>query len=296
MPTSKATRKTTGKGKRFVPPATHELLAVAVNESLHPKERWTALTQMAGGVISDRTTFKAMIALLRDRSQASKLRNEALTALQGATFDPVAFAPFRSAYMTALRALRDDPDREIRWRAFGILMRESDADTQTVLLNGLEHPQEALLPAEKALQLLSSDAHAGAYDVARRIVHEPPNPVARREALRVLAADANSADLFEHILLDKNEPEPIRQLAASALNHLSPQRFQTCARDITVDVGESDRMKLITLTALTHFGDAETLSNDHALQETVDLMQAGSPDQTDNLTAAAKRFKQRYGA
>ena len=112
---------------------------------------------------------------------------------------------------------------ELRQRVLGILAREKDAYAQKKLLEGLRKPEKALLPPEKALQLLSYDVHADAYPVAREIVEHPPNPLAKREALRLLAADAASAPIFEKLVRDKNESVELRQLGAAALHALKPE-------------------------------------------------------------------------
>jgi hypothetical protein len=64
----------------------------------------------------------------------------------------------------------------------GILAREKDGFAQQRLLEGLEDPEKALVPPEKAPQLLSYDVHAAAYPMARQIVSRPPS-VARAQAL-----------------------------------------------------------------------------------------------------------------
>jgi hypothetical protein len=264
-------------------------------------------------VIADRDTFKSVLALIADPEADTVLRNNALSTLQAATFDPDAFAPYRTSYLTALRKLRKDGDDEIKKRAFGILARENDADTQAVLLEGLNTPDKALLPPEKALQLLSYDTHAGAYDVARGIVDKAPNPLARREALRVLAADARSTDLFEKVLRDRNETVPIRQLAASSLNQLAPKRLQTTARDISVNTAESDEMRSLGMTAIADFGDIEDIRNDAALKSQVENIvnkpattrgaalgleaaRDAAPDSDSGLRTAAEKLKRRYEA
>ena len=117
-------------------------------------------------------------------------------------------------------------------RVLGILAREKDGYAQKRLLEGLQDPSKALVPPEKALQLLSYDVHAEAYPVAREIVKEPPNPEAKREALRLLSADANSAPVFEKLLRDKEEDRDIRQISAAALQAVKPKRFQEQAREI----------------------------------------------------------------
>ena len=145
------------------------------------------------------------------------------------------------------------------------------------------------MPPEKALQLLSYDVHAESYRAARAIVRNPPNADARREALRLLAADAASAPTFEKLLKDKQESFEIRQLAASALNQLAPHRLQACARDITLDDGESADIKSVSLTALSHFGDAAAIGKDDALHAYADKLGQASGGSAD-LKRAAKNF------
>ena len=99
----------------------------------------------------------------------------------------------------------DDPNPELRQRVLGLLAREKDGYAQKRLLEGLENPAKALLPPEKALQLLGYDVHADAYRLARKIVDKPPSEIAKREALRLLAADTSAKPVFEKILSDKNE-------------------------------------------------------------------------------------------
>src|SRR5262249_10242470 len=149
------------------------------------------------------------------------------------------------------------PDIELRRRALGILSREQDGYAQKTLLAGLKNPDEALLPPEKALQLLGNDVHADAYPVAREIVKNPPNLAAKREALRLLAADAASTPTFEKILLDKKEDPEIRQVSAAALHALDPDKLQEHAREIVLDPTEHPDMHATGLTALTQFGSPE---------------------------------------
>lgn len=274
--------------------STAQVLAALWDKTLRPKDGVQALARIGDSVTADRKTFDGVIRVLLDSENDGAVRGEALSTLQGATFDTRNFARYRPAYLKALRALRSDDDSELRQRAFGLLAREQDADTQGVLIAGLEDPGQALLPPEKALQLLSYDPHAGAYGVARKIEQEPPNPLARREALRVLAGDSNSVKLFERVLEDKTESTEVRQLAASALNHLAPNRMYALARDRALDAGESEEMKTVCLTALANFGDPKALLQDKELQEQVDRYQGSSAGKTTPLEAAAASFKRRY--
>ncbi|KFX28240.1 hypothetical protein [Ralstonia solanacearum] len=271
--------------------AAAKLLSTVLDVSVRLKDRTQALAQIGNGVVGDRDTFKQVVGLVKDAAADATLRSNALSQLQAATFEPSAFAPYRAAYMTALRSLRRDPDMDIRQRVFGLLAREQDADTQALLLAGLDGTQDALLPPEKALQLLSYDPHAGAYEVARKIEKAPPNALARREALRVLAADAESVDRFADVLQDKKEPTEVRQIAAGALNHLAPKRMQAIAREMALDDSESDDLRTVSLTALAHFGDPGALTADAQLQAHVKKITEG--DGSTGLQAAAEQFKVR---
>jgi hypothetical protein len=228
---------------------------------------------------------------LRDQNRPLRVRLAALQALQAASFSTIAFEPCRSDYIATLRAVADDPDPELRQRVLGILTREKDGFAQKKLLEGLQDPGKALVAPEKALQLLSSDVHAEAYPIARDMARNAPNPDARREALRLLAADATAAPIFEAILRDKNELREIRQIAASVLQALRPEKLRAHAREMLVDKSEYDDIQATSLTALTQFG-GEAVADDETLLKAVDrLTSAPSP----KVKQTARRFIQKYG-
>ena len=91
----------------------------------------------------------------------------------------------------------------------------------------------------------------------------------KREALRLLAADATAAPMFEKLLRDKNELREIRQISASALHALEPEKLQEHAREILLDKSDYDDIKATSLTALQQFGDDEALGKDKALLKSV---------------------------
>ncbi len=179
-------------------------------------------------------------------------------------------------YIATLRKVADDPDPELRQRVLGILAREKDGFAQKKLLEGLKNPDKALVPPEKALQLLSYDVHAEAYSAARAIVSKPPNDDARREALRLLAADATSAPLFEKLLRDKNELREIRQISASALHALKPEKLQAArARDPARQVGLRRHQGHKPDRARHSLATTKPSAKDKALLKSVDRLSAG---------------------
>ena len=183
----------------------------------------------------------------------------------------------------------DDADPELRQRALGILAREKDGYAQKRLLEGLRN-KEALVPPEKALQLLAYDVHAEAYPVAREILQNPPSPTPKREALRLLAADASSAPTFERILRDKGESAEIRQVGAAALHALKPERLQAHAREVLMDPSEPAEIQAMFLTALTEFAPPG-VTQDQPLMDRVDQI---SKQGSSALQDSARKLRAKY--
>jgi hypothetical protein len=266
-------------------------MSVATNARKTVKERVAALAEVPVAVCESDENLQAVLKVLRDKDEPVNVRLAALKSLQTASFSVVAFESCRGDYIGTLREVAEDSDPEIRQRVLGILAREKDGYAQKKLLEGLQHPEKALVPAEKALQLLSYDVHAEAYQIARSIVSKPPNAAARREALRLLAADASAAPVFEKILRDKDELAEIRQISASALQALKPEKLRAHAREMLLDTSEYDDIQATSLTALTQFG-GEAVAKDEALMKRVDRLRAKA---STKVKQSARRFLDKYG-
>jgi len=295
MTTSKTKKRGTKKSTTKKSPAKRSAraaFAVATNEKKSTAERAKAFAEAPLATIASDNTLQASLDVLRNRKQPIKVRLAVLQSLQAATFSVIEFEPHREEYFATLRELVDDPDEELRQRVLGILARENDGYVQKRLLEGLEDPSKALVPPEKALQLLSYDVHAEAYPVAREIVNAPPNPEAKREALRLLSADAKSAPVFEKLLRDKNEDRDIRQISAAALQAVKPKRFQEQARELLLDDKEYDDIQATALTALEQFGDEKAVAKDQKLMDRVDEL---GTSKSAKIKKTAKRFISKYG-
>lgn len=290
----KSTKKTTAAKKRSPARRTaRAAFAVATNEKKTTAERAKAFVEAPLATIESDKNLQASLDVLRDRNQPIKVRLAALQSLQAASFSVIGFEPHREDYLATLREIVDDPDEELRQRVLGILAREKDGYAQQKLLEGLQDTSKALVPPEKALQLLSYDVHAEAYPVAREIVEQPPNPEAKREALRLLAADANSAPVFEKLMRDKDEDREIRQISAAALQAVKPKQFQEQAREVLLDSKEYDDIQATALTALTQFGDEDVVGKDQKLLKRVNELGKGK---SAKVKKPAKAFMNRYGS
>jgi len=277
---------------RAAAPSARGALAVATSSRQTVRARVAAMADATLAVVDDDQALQSMLTVLRDPKEHSKVRLAALASLQAASFSVVAFESCRSDYIATLRAVMDDPDAELRQRVLGLLMREKDGAAQKRLIAGLENPAKALVPPEKALQLLGYDPHADAYRLARRIVKDPPNETAKREALRLLGADASARPVFEKILRDKNEAPEYRRLSASALQAIAPDVLQKHAREIVLDASESPDLQAASLTAITQFGDAATIGGDDALMKRVGRMRSAS---SAKVKQTARRLLTKYG-
>jgi len=275
---AKRTREAVGGGRAFW---------IATNKQKTIQERVSALAHVPMAVGEGDNNLQAVLGVLRDVKEPIEVRLAALQSLQAASFSVVAFESSSGDYRATLRNIAQDENPELRERALSVLAQQKDGFAQKKLLEGLQNPQKALVPPQKALQLLSYDVHADAYKAARAIVNSPPNPVAKSEALRLLSADATAAPMFEKILLDKSESRENRQLSASALHALDPEKMQTLARDIVLDASDYDDIKATSLTALTQFGDNAAFARDQTLRKSVDLMKTRGSDE---LQLSASQF------
>jgi hypothetical protein len=285
-------RKATKKAKSKRPRSARAAMSVAVSEKRSVKDRVAAMAEVPEAVCESDKDLQATLKVLSNQSEPIEVRLAALQSLQAASFSVVNFEACRSDYISALRKAATDPDPELRQRVLGILAREKDGYAQKKLLEGLKNADKALVSPEKALQLLSYDIHAEAYPVARKIVNNPPSDEAKQEALKLLAADAKSAPVFEKLLRDKDETAEVRQISASALHSLKPEKLQENAREILLDDSEYDEIKATSLTALTQFGDEEKVSKDLTLRKQITRM---SKKGGVKAKQGARRFMTKYG-
>jgi hypothetical protein len=229
------------------------------------------------------------LATLRDPALPVAARLAALKAISAARFLGGPFAPYRVDFLGALRQIaQPGVDRALCESALAILAVEKDPDTQQRLRSGLQAPQSALVSAATALQLLSYDDHANLADLALDIFHRAVDLATKEAALRVLATDAKSQDLFAKLLQDKTQPRSLRALSATGLNFLNPQKFAEVAQRIVKDHSDFEDIRASALGAL-----ANTPLH-HVIRDNADFLNAiktlGAQSPLTNLRAAADRF------
>jgi hypothetical protein len=210
-----------------------------------------------------------LLELLGDATRPVGARLEVLNLLQAISFRLPLFPAKRTVYLETLRSMVEDPDAGMRRRVIGILAREKDEYVQRRLMDGLQGRDRALVPAAKAIQFLGYDIHADYFPLLRQIIERPPGRAAKKEAVRLLAADPSAADLLLSILRDKQEPADVRRISAVALQSIRPEAFEEQARRIVLDDDEDDQLRAMSVTALANFAEPGALAQDHELTERV---------------------------
>lgn len=213
--------------------------------------RVAAIEEVTSGVTERAALFRLLIERLVDREEDISVRLAALSGLVQLNISAPRSVFDRPMYLDALRSIVNDRDMTLRRRVIGILAREKDAFIQQQLLDGLLGRSASLVPASKAIQLLGYDVHAIPTNLLKEIVEHPPNSAAKREAVRLLAADPTSAGLLSRLLADQTERSDVRRIAAIGLHWLAPAKFATAARRIILDDEEDPDLRATCISALS---------------------------------------------
>jgi hypothetical protein len=244
-------------------------VAVLGDRNAAPELRAAAGQVISLDIESDPDVIDRLLELLGDATRPVDVRLEVLNLLQAISFRLPLFPAKRTAYLETLRSIIEDPDAGLRRRVIGILSREKDEYVQRRLMDGLQGRDRALVPAAKAIQFLGYDVHADHFPMLREIIQRPPSQAAKKEAVRLLAADPSSADLLLTILQDKQERPDVRRLAAVALQSIRPEAFEEQARRLVMDDDEDDHLRAMSVTALANFAESGALAQDRELTERV---------------------------
>jgi len=231
----------------------------------------------------------ALLATLRNQEEPLTVRMAALQALAALDFLGPRFTPFRADYKEALREVATDAKSELRESALELLAIEKDPFAQTLLVDGLKQPKQALVSEARAIQFLGYDDHAEFIPLVRQVFKRAKG-VAREEALRVLGTDPQSEKLFARLLKDKSETRNIRRISVSGLQSLNPEAFEKAARTIVADESDDNDIRATSLAALAYGREAREKPADPKLVSTVEKI--GETTRSPALRSAARRFMQ----
>jgi hypothetical protein len=268
---------------------TRELVSAIKDTKRKAPERVRLIEAATAGAVGKPSLMQGFLKVLGDPEENDSVRLAALKALQVNSFSAIAFRRYQADYRDALRSAATDDDAALRSAAMEPLALAGDEYVQRLLVDGLENPDQALVPAQRALQLIGYDVHAEYYPVLRDIATtKAKRSPLRRSALRLLAADSESTDLFADIAADKSEDPAARSTSAIALQSLSPDQFQEVARDVVLDDDDDDKVRATIVNAITH-QDSEP---DAAVQRKVRTMARPTAPSGALRTAAREYVRQ----
>lgn len=249
------------------------LIEIIFGEDEIVRRRIAALDAASVEIGESHELIEKTINLMRDESESAELRKAALGVLQQNSFRSALFAPKRPEYLAALSLVIEDRDEELRELALEILAKEKNEYAQRRLVEGLNDPSAALVPAEKAVQFLGYDVHGNYSALYREVIENPPNDAAKNEAVRLLSADPESRNLLADIFRNKGESPEIRKTGAIALQSIAPTQFELEAKQVVLDEEEDDDLRTVSLTALDQFTITESLAQDQIFTERVEELQ-----------------------
>jgi hypothetical protein len=227
-----------------------ELLALVYDKSKSIELRVLALGKTGTAVLQDQGIFERLLSILQDVTEASAFRLAVLDFFKTSNFLEAKFNKYLPMYLNVLRKLTGDPLPEIRDEVMEILAKKKDEYVQRKILEGLNNPEKALVPSERAVQLLGYDLHADQYPLLRKIIQESKSAITRIEAVRILALDPNSEELLYKLLLDKNELKGIRSFSALAVHKFAPGKFKKFALEAILDSKEYEDLKSLILISI----------------------------------------------
>ena len=212
-----------------------------------------------------------LIGILKDDDTPAPVKNAAISVLQANTFSSPLLASKKPAYKNALQTVVEKQGAgKLKRKAVEYLALDKDEYIQRKLIDGLENRDQEVVKPEVAIQLLSYDLHSDVYPTLKKIVANPPNLRAKKEALRNLSADPSSASLLQETLNNKKEDKEIRHVCAVGLQRLQPELLQNSLKGILTDKKENKELQVALLNTLNYTPDTQISDNDRHFQSNLE--------------------------
>ena len=152
---------------------------IVLNDQEQPEIRVMALDKIYQVMPDDEKLVTLSIGWLDNQQAPKVLREEALQVMDNLSFSSM---DVPDVYQKML----EDPEPEFRLFAFTKLIIHGDTRAQQKLIEGLENPQSALLPAPVAIGVLSMALKKEYYPVLNKVLQQTPDEATRLEAIRAL--------------------------------------------------------------------------------------------------------------
>ena len=118
---------------------------------------------------------------------------------------------------------------------------------QQKLINGLENPQSALLPAADAIQILSMSSKKEYYPAVYKVLQQTKDDATRLEAISALGFYKEAREKLVNISRDANEKEQFREAALEALFVGDKDNIVKYASPILSDKSATPHLQIIAV-------------------------------------------------
>jgi hypothetical protein len=216
-----------------------------------PEVRAAALSRIQDQVSRDQGLESVTLEWLANPRAPRVLRQEALEVAGN-----LAFLRGIDGMTEVLQKMLDDPEPPFRLFAFTQLVVHGDARAQQRLIQGLENPESAPLPAPTAIGVLSMAVKKEFYPAVYKVLQETKYDATRLEAIRVLGSYPEARARLIAISLSPNEQTQFREAALGALysgdrdnivkyalpivrDRSAPARLRGIAIQMTIDVRQN---------------------------------------------------------
>jgi HEAT repeat protein len=210
-----------------------------VLDSKEPSQiRAVALDRIYSYATDDQQLTALRMEWLGNPKVPAVLRREALQVEQVLTFSSMQVADVYEKMLT-------DPEAEFRLFAFTKLIIHGDARAQQLLIQGLENPKAALMPAPDAIGVLSMAQKKEYYPALYKLMRQTKDEPTRLAAIQSLGFyQPARADIIT-ISLNPNEKEEFREAALGALYAADRDNIVNYVLPILADKRASFRLQAV---------------------------------------------------
>ncbi len=211
---------------------------IVLNDQEQPEIRAMALDKIYQVMPDDKKLVTLSIGWLDNQQAPKVLREEALQVMDNLSFSSM---DVPDVYQKML----EDPEPEFRLFAFTKLIIHGDARAQQKLIEGLENPPSALLPAPDAIGVLSMALKKEYYPVLNKVLQQTPDEATRLEAIRALGFYQEARGNLISISRNSNEKEEFREAALGALYAGGRENIAEYVLPILTDKSAAPRLQII---------------------------------------------------
>jgi HEAT repeat protein len=224
---------------------------VVLDADEQPEVRAMAMDRIARYVPGDERLRQVGTEWLGNPQAPRVLREEALTLEANFSFSSMNTPEI-------YQKLLDDPEMAIRVFAFTKLVIHGDARAQQKLINGLENPGAATVPAPTAIGILSMALKKEYYPAVYQVLLQTKDDATRLEAIRALGFYPPARQALIAISRDGNEKETNREAALGALYAGDREHIVQYVTPILTGTGASPRLQGVAIQMTIDVRQAST--------------------------------------